>query len=133
MITFIIKPDDGEPFRVKADSRDVRLWERINPRNTLRRIAEQPNVDDYYSLSHLAIKRQRLREIVPYDDYVETHAVEALMDTSEVLDYDELLTVIDKTMATPDASPTRVADAVVELLDSLRLRSLEPVPTLPGR
>jgi hypothetical protein len=133
MITFIIKPDDGEPFRVKADSRDVRLWERINPRNTLRRIAEQPNVDDYYSLSHLAIKRQRLREIAPFDDYVETHAVEALMDTSEVLDYDELLAVIDKSMAEPDANSVRVANAVVELLDSLRLRSLEPVPTLPGR
>jgi hypothetical protein len=133
MITFIIKPDGGEAIRIKADSRDVRLWERINPRNTLRRIAEQPCVDDYYSLSHLAIKRQRVCEIPPYDDYVETYAVEALMDTSEVLDYDELLTVVDKTMAAPDASPARVADAVVELLDSLRLRSLEPIPTLPGR
>jgi hypothetical protein len=133
MITFIIKPDDGAPFRVKADSRDVRLWERINPRNTLRRIAENPNVDDYYSLSHLAIKRQRLREMPPYDDYVDTYAVEALMDTSEVLDYDELLAVVDKTMSAPDVNPSRVADSVVELLDSLRLRSLEPVPTLPGR
>jgi hypothetical protein len=132
MITFIIKPDDGPPFRVKADSRDVRLWERINPRNTLRRIAENPNVDDYYSLSHLAIKRQRLREMPPYDDYVDTYAVEALMDTSEVLDYDELLAVVDKAMSAPDVNPSRVADAVVELLDSLRLRSLEPVPMPPG-
>jgi hypothetical protein len=133
VITFIIKPDDGEAFRIKADSRDVRLWERVNPRNTLRRIAEQPCVDDYYSLSHLAMKRQRVREIPPYDDYVETYAVEALMDTSEVLDYEELLALVDKTMAAPDATAARVTDAVVELLDSLRLRSLEPVPTLPGR
>jgi hypothetical protein len=132
MITFVIKPDDGETFRVRADSRDVRLWERMNPRNTLRRIAENPNVDDYYSMSHLAMKRQRMPDVPSFDEYNERYAVEAVMDTSEVLDYDELVSTVDKTMSEPGASAFTIADGIVRMLDNLRMRSIEPDPTRPG-
>jgi hypothetical protein len=132
MITFVVKPDDGETFRVKADSRDVRLWERVSPRNTLRRIAEDPNVDDYYSLSHLAMKRQRLPNLPSWDDYNESYAVEAVMDTAEILNYDELVNTLDKAMTTPGASAFTLADAIVKMLDNLRMRALEPDPIQPG-
>jgi hypothetical protein len=132
MITFVIKPDKGETFRVKADSRDVRLWERVSPQNTLRRIAENPNVDDYYSLSHLAMKRQRMPDIPSWDDYNENYAVAAVMDTEEVLNYDELVDVLGRAMAEPSASAFTLADAIVKMLDNLRMRALEPDPTRPG-
>jgi hypothetical protein len=132
MITFVIKPDDGETFRVRADSRDVRLWERVKPQNTLRRIAENPNVDDYYSLSHLAMKRQRMPDMPSWEDYNEGYAVEAVMDNSEILDYDELVSTVDKAMSEPGASAFTIADGIVKMLDDLRMRSIEPDPTRPG-
>lgn len=135
MLTLMIKPDGEEPYQITADSRDVLLWERIGPRNNLRRLIESPVMSDHYSLAHIAIKRQRLRDIPPLDEFIEHNAIRVINETSEVLDYEELITVIDKALVeTSMGSPvTTVADAVVDLIERLRMRSIEPNPTRPGR
>ena len=133
-LTFRVTPDGGEPYEVIADSRDVRLWERVSTRNSLRRIAEDPSFDDYYSLVHIAIKRQRLREVPPFAEFVETNAVlptTGTVGTTVPLDRNELMDVLDKAMAYEDTSVGFVADAVMDLLEELPGRP--PDPTQPGR
>lgn len=133
MLTMMIKPDNGEPYKLVADSRDVLLWEKIGPRNNLRRLIENPVMADHYSLAHIAIKRQRLGDVSSYDDFVENNAIRIINETSEVLDYEELVAVIDKALIEPSITAGEIADAVVELIEKVRMRAIEPNPTLPGR
>jgi hypothetical protein len=129
MITILIQPDNGEPYRVLADSRDVRLWERIGPRNTMLKLVQNPSMDDQYSLAHIAIKRQRLRDVPPLEEFIETNAVQTINEHNEVLDAEELELVIEKELINPMVTARQVADAVIGLLDRVRMRAVEPNPT----
>lgn len=130
-VTFVVVPDAGEPYEVTADLRDIRLWERTSPRNTLRKFAENPSADDIYSLVYLAVKRQRLATVAPFDEWVDTTRIRPQANTVAALDRDELVTVIDKALLYTQATPETIADAVLDLLESLPGR--EPNPTHPGR
>lgn len=131
---FIIRPDDSEAYEVICDARDIRLWERTSPRHTLRKIAENPSMDDYYSLVHIAIKRQKLREIPPLNEWIETATVMPKVDAaaSAGLSYPELVDTIDKALvdASGDTTAEMIADHVMDLLENLRERALDP--TRPG-
>jgi hypothetical protein len=132
-ILLIIRTDGEERYEVVADMRDINLWERIGPRNTLRKLAENPSTDDYYSLAHIAIKRQRLRELPPLAEWKETTVVVPNMSAaaSAGLDRFELIMVLERVMGYDGATPENVADAVLDLLEDLQKRALDP--TLLGR
>lgn len=127
-IPLIVRPDNEPSYRVVADMRDLRFWERIGPRNTLRKFAENPSSDDYYSLAHAAIRRQCLRTVPGYSEFIDTHVVvpDQRAAAKARLDRDELVAVIDKAMSYEEATADSVADTVMDLLDVLWERSTDP-------
>jgi hypothetical protein len=130
--TFIIHTEGEEPYEVTADLRDIRLWERIGPRNTLRKFAENPSADDIFSLAHIAIKRQRLHEVAPLAEWIEASLVKPKpRPTVAALDRTELAGIIDKALNYPDVTSEIIADHVMDFLESLPGR--QPDPTQRGR
>lgn len=57
MIDFRIKPDNGEPFDVTADSRDVAAWERGGKSRSLQQLGDETRMTDLYQVAHLAATR----------------------------------------------------------------------------
>lgn len=133
MITLIIKPDNGPAYRVTPDSRDIGKWEQRSPRNTLRRLGDNPSIYDHYSLAYVSVERQGIHELPSYEDFVARNAIEAVQESQEPLAYEELHDTIDKALREAEVTPAVIADAVVSLLDQVRMRGLEPDPTRPGR
>lgn len=60
MFTFDITPDDGEPYRVKASSRDVLTWEKALKGRSFGELAENPTMEGMYGLAYAAARRQGL-------------------------------------------------------------------------
>jgi hypothetical protein len=126
-ITFIVTPDDGEPYEVTADLRDIRLWERIGPRNTMRKLAENPGAEDFFSLAHIAIKRQRTRAVSPLAEWIDETRISIKQEPMvAALQRDELAEVIDKALNYPDITPEIIADHVMDFLESLPGRQPDP-------
>lgn len=63
MITFDVEPEDGEPFEVKADSRDVVVWEKTSRTGEkyIELISEM-RMAALYRLCHIAAKRLGLTD-----------------------------------------------------------------------
>jgi len=58
VITFQVRPDDGEPYELVADSRDVLGWEKQSKgRKTFMALMETLNLVDLYQVAHIAAKR----------------------------------------------------------------------------
>ena len=129
--TFTVIPDEGEPFDVHVDLRDIRLWERLSPRHTLRKFAENPSSDDIFSLVYTAIKRQRIATVPAIlDEWIDGHRVLVKSDnTMAALDRDELATVIEKAMMEIEVTPDTIANAVMDLLEELPRRLVNPTRT----
>lgn len=128
-ILFIIRPDGEDKYQVIADMRDINLWEKISPHNTLRKLAENPSSDDYYSLAHVAIRRQRgMTAVPPLAEWRQTTVVVPQNNaaTSAGLDRYELVAVIEKIMSNESATVENIADAVLDLLEDLQARALNP-------
>jgi hypothetical protein len=128
---FTVIPDDGDAFDVRVDLRDIRLWERISPRHTLRKLTENPSSDDFFSLVYMAIKRQRLVTLpATLDEWIDDHRVQVKPDhTVAALDRDELAMVIEKAMMEIVVTPDTIANAVMDLLEELPHRLLNPTRT----
>lgn len=131
MITIVVKPDGEEPYKVTADSRDVCKWECQHHRNSLKRFIENPSMMDHYALAHLAIQRLQLRDPGELSDFRERNAIKVI-DQNEMLDFEELTSVIDKALTEPAADAASVAGEVIALLERIRMRASDPNPTLPG-
>jgi hypothetical protein len=59
VITFTVRPDDGEPYELVADSRDLLGWEKQSKgRKTFMGLMETLNLIDMYQVAHIAAKRQ---------------------------------------------------------------------------
>lgn len=59
MITFDVEPDDGDKFEVKADSRDVLVWEKTSRSNEkFMELLSTLSMPGMYRLAHIASKRQ---------------------------------------------------------------------------
>lgn len=128
---FSVVPDDGEPFDVHVDLRDIRLWERLGPRNTLRKFAENPSSDDIFGLVYAAIKRQRLCTLpATIEEWIDNHRVRIKPEPMvAALDRDELAMVIEKAMMEIEVTPDSIANAVMDLLESLPQRLANPTQT----
>jgi hypothetical protein len=127
-IPLIVRPDDGERYEVIADPRDIMQWERIGPRNTLRKILENPSSEDYYSLAHIAIKRQRLRDVPSWSEFLATHIVVLSPNAaiSAGLERGELAAILDKAMSHAEATSETVADTVMDYMEIVQERALGP-------
>jgi hypothetical protein len=126
-VPLVIRPDDAPSYSVVADMRDIRLWERVGPRNTLRRLAENPSADDYYSLAHITLKRQRMT-VPTLAEFIESTVVapDQSAATAAKLEREELIAVLDKAMRHEEATPESVADTVMDLMETLRDRVTDP-------
>lgn len=56
MFTFEIRPDDGAPYTVTADSRDVVMWEKTTPGRCFANLREAA-MSDFYGIAFVASKR----------------------------------------------------------------------------
>jgi len=61
MFEFKVTPDDGDPFEVSADSRDVLVWERTNHgKRVMATLLDNMSITDMYQVAHIAARRQGL-------------------------------------------------------------------------
>lgn len=61
MITLTVTPDNGEPYKVTATSRDVFAWEKTTKGNkSFVDLLNNPTLIDLYRVAHLACWRQGL-------------------------------------------------------------------------
>jgi hypothetical protein len=135
-ILLLIRPDEQPPYEIVADMRDLRLWEKTSPRHTLRKIIENPSSEDFYTLAHIAIRRQRGTEAVPpLQEFMDTTVVIPRPDaaTAAGINHHELTDVIDKALVFEEATAATIADRVMDFLESVRDRAVEVNPTHPGR
>lgn len=58
--TFEVRPDDGEPYRVTAHSRDILTWEKAGKGRSLGELANNPSLGAFYGLAYFAARRQGL-------------------------------------------------------------------------
>jgi hypothetical protein len=60
MFTFKVVPDTGEPYTLKAGTRDVLTWEKTSKGKSYTGLITEPNLVDYYKIAHLAAWRQQI-------------------------------------------------------------------------
>jgi hypothetical protein len=61
MITLLVTPDGGDPYKVTATSRDVLMWEKTTKgEKSFVDLINEPNLTDLYRVAHLACFRQGL-------------------------------------------------------------------------
>lgn len=81
LFTFDLAPDDGEAWRVVADSRDIYAWEKSFKGASFAKLKDDLHMGDLYALAWISARRQRL---IPMDttlpDFADGHALE--FDTS---------------------------------------------------
>lgn len=58
MFAFTVTPDEGSPFEVTADSRDILQWEKRNRGATLKGLLENLAMTDLYKVAFIACRRQ---------------------------------------------------------------------------
>jgi hypothetical protein len=72
VITLQVTPDDAEPYKVTATSRDVLMWEKTTKGDkSFVDLVQSPNLVDLYKVAHLASHRQGLFT-GPYADFEAT-------------------------------------------------------------
>lgn len=59
-MTFRIEPDEGEPYEVTAQSRDVLTWEKAGKGRAFGELANRMAMVDMYGLAYFAARRQGL-------------------------------------------------------------------------
>lgn len=60
MLDFRVTPDGGEPYTVKAGSRDVLTWEKTGKGKSFSKLMEDLPMSDLYRMAHIASRRQGL-------------------------------------------------------------------------
>ncbi|WP_181778926.1 hypothetical protein [Pseudonocardia pini] len=101
---FTVRPDDGDPYQVTADLRDVVAWEDAKPgRKVVDLMKNDYTARDVYELARLAAKRDG-REVGSVKDFMRT----AVVDLGHTLpkadadgDVDDLAESADPTRPAP--------------------------------
>jgi hypothetical protein len=91
VFTFTVRPETGEPFEIKATTRDVLVWEEAGRDRSMAGLVSDMHMKDLYWIAHCAARRQALFN-GPLDEFKKTMD----LDISKVLE-----------METPD--PTQQA------------------------
>lgn len=56
MFDIRVIPDEGEPYRVTINTRQIMAWENVHRDNTLARLNTNPRLADHYFLAYLKAK-----------------------------------------------------------------------------
>ncbi|WP_188193445.1 hypothetical protein [Nonomuraea sp. SYSU D8015] len=83
MIDFTVTPDNGEPYDVKAGSRDVLVWEKTSKGRSFQSLMNDLRMEDMYKLAHFAAKRQGLFEGT-LKEFEETCELSGFTETEEM-------------------------------------------------
>lgn len=84
MFTFKVVPEDGDPFIVKAGTRDVLTWEKTTKGNkSYAQLMAEPNLVDYYKIAHLAAWRQQLFTGT-LQEFEKTHEIDLTSGEDEI-------------------------------------------------
>lgn len=98
MITLHVKPDDGDPYEVTAQARDVLTWEKTTKGNkTFLDLMSSPDMQALYKLAHIASWRQGLTTLT-------FQQFEASVDV--MFEEDEQEPELDPTQPAPSAGPS---------------------------
>lgn len=81
MFDFKVVPDDGDPYDLTADSRDVYMWERTTKGKNLVSLRDSLAMGDLYRLAHLAASRTG-KFAGTFDEFVADCAID-LQDEEE--------------------------------------------------
>lgn len=78
MISFLIRPDNGEPYKLTAESRDIYVWEKTTKSGKVfNEAVANTSMIDCYEMAHIAARRQGL---IPRDvtlqQFVDMHNLE---------------------------------------------------------
>lgn len=84
MFDFTIKKDDGDEFKVTADSRDIYTWERTNKGKSFSKLMDDLNMVDIYSLAFITCKRTG-----SYDGNLDQFSKECVIDFETTSEDDE--------------------------------------------
>lgn len=79
MFVFTATPDVGEPVVIRADSRDVLVWERVAKGRSMNALMENMRVSDMYEIAHVAARRQQMFE-GPLPDFERDYALDIEQD-----------------------------------------------------
>lgn len=60
MITLKVIPDDGDEYSLKANARDVLVWEKANRGRSFTQLINDPFLHDLYKIAHISSRRQQL-------------------------------------------------------------------------
>lgn len=84
MFTFKVVPEDGDPFIVKAGTRDVLSWEKTTKGNkSYAQLMAEPNLVDYYKICHIAAWRQQLFTGT-LQEFEKTHEIDLAIGEDEI-------------------------------------------------
>lgn len=124
MFTFKVVPDSGEPFELKAGTRDVLTWEKTTKGKSYGQLVSEPNLVDYYKLAHIAAWRQQLFTGT-LKEFEESHDIDLTGDREKVARIEE---IVAAAVSAEDALA-----AIREVLgDEEDASDDEPDPTPPG-
>lgn len=79
MINFKVMPDDGEPFEITANSRDIYVWERTHRGKTLGSVIENQPIADLYEIAHQAMRNQR-GYAGTLQEFIDTHLIDKSLE-----------------------------------------------------
>ena len=60
MFTFVVTPDGGAPYEIKASTRDVLMWEETGRDRSMAGLLSDMHLADIYRIAHIAARRQGL-------------------------------------------------------------------------
>lgn len=126
MFTFIITPDDGEPYEVMGDSRDISLWERTGRDRSLGNLERNMRISDIESIAHIAAQRHGV-SVGTLREFTERNAINVKPPPQS---RDLMVAVIDRALQNSNTTAEDIADAV---LDWQQNGARSPDPIQPGR
>lgn len=80
-----MSPDDGEPFDLAADSRDIATWERVSRGKSFGALQADLRMGDLYAIAHLTAQRHNLG-VGTLTEFTKENALELLDDDEGAAD-----------------------------------------------
>lgn len=89
-IPFEVTPDNGDPYQIVADTRDIYVWEKTTPNKqvTLQQAMEELRLVELYRIAWIAARRQGMYA-GNIDDFAATHLVEPTGEDEDEEDEEE--------------------------------------------
>lgn len=124
MFTFTIRPDDGEPYELTADSRDISMWERTTHKASMGSLVEDMKMSELEKIACFAARRSG-----KFDGEMDRFRAECAIEFHDD-EGDEVQAVLDEHEA-GDIDAETALTRIRELRDPEAEREADP--TLPAQ